>query len=190
MKLMEIFEITNASAVPPKGQPHIVLVPFTVEETLMCRAEAYLMQNNLTAAVRDLNYWYAYNSPAGSTYTAEAISDWYAINRARTPRYKMETRFPVSEGQQENLLRAILAIRRLNSVHTGERWLDIKRHGITVEHPVLISTTEADTIKLLPYEPRTAIQLPADVITGGLSPNPVGPTPPQGDTNEKINSEE
>lgn len=168
-KIQEIFEIINATA--QTGQPHTVLVPFTVEKTLMCRAEAYIMQNNLTAAVRDLNYWYAYNSPEGFTFTADEISEWYAIERERTPRYEMETRFTVSEGLQENLLRAVLAIRRLNSVHTGERWLDIKRHGITVEHPVFTSTTVSDTIRLLPYEPRTAIQLPQDVTVGGLPPN-------------------
>ncbi|MDR2816098.1 MAG: RagB/SusD family nutrient uptake outer membrane protein [Proteiniphilum sp.] len=169
-KIQEIFEITNATA--QTGQPHTVLVPFTVEETLMCRAEAYIMQNNLDAAVRDLNYWYAYNSPGGSTFTADAISAWYAINSERTPRYKMDTRFNVSEGLQENLLRAVLAIRRINCVHTGKRWLDIKRHGITVEHPVFTSTTVSDTIRLLPYDPRTAIQLPQDVTIGGLPPNP------------------
>lgn len=169
-KIQEIFEIINATA--QTGQPHTVLVPFTVEETLMCRAEAYIMQNNLTTAVRDLNYWYAYNSPAGSTFTADEISAWYTVDRARAPRDKMETRFTVSEGLQENLLRAVLAIRRLHSVHTGERWLDIKRHGITVEHPVFTSTTVSDTIRLLPYEPRTAIQLPQDVTVGGLPPNP------------------
>jgi hypothetical protein len=189
-KIQEIFEITNATA--QTGQPHTVLVPFTVEETLMCRAEGYIMQNNLTAAVRDLNYWYAYNSKGGWTYTADQISAWYSTDRARTPRSKMETRFTVSQGVQENLLRAVLAIRRLNSVHTGDRWLDIKRHGITVEHPVFTSTTVSDTIRLLPYEPRTAIQLPADVITGGLPPNPANGTvssPSMEEINEMIATE-
>lgn len=169
-KLMEIFEITNATA--ETGQPHTVLVPFTVEETLMCRAEARLMQNDLAGAARDLNYWYAYNSPAGSIFTVKEISDWYGVERDRTPRIKMDTRFTVDGGDQENLLRAVLAVRRLLSVHTGERWLDIKRHGITVEHPVYSSTTEFETITLLPYEPRTAIQLPQDVTIGGLASNP------------------
>lgn len=191
-KIQEIFEITNATA--QTGQPHTVLVPFTVEETLMCRAEARLMQNDFAGAARDLNYWYAYNSPAGSTFTVEQISDWYAVERERTPRPKMETRFAVTEGTQENLLRAVLAVRRLLFVHTGERWLDIKRHGITVEHPVYTNTIDFETITLLPYEPRTAIQLPQDVTVGGLPPNPrdngTVSSPSQSESNVMISTEE
>ena len=75
-------------------------------------------------------------------------------------------------GTQENLVRAILAIRRFESIHTGQRWLDIKRHGITVEHPTwLSSTVRGETIVIEPYDDLTAIQLPAEAISSGLPAN-------------------
>jgi hypothetical protein len=172
-KCNEIFEITNATA--NTGQPHIVIVPFTVEETLMCRAEANIMQSKYDEAMTDLNYWYAYNSPAHSTYTSDQIATFYSAERRLTngtivvPRPEMKSRFDVKEGKQENLLRAILAIRRLEGVHAGLRWPDIKRHGIVVKHPVAGS----DTITIAPYDLRTAVQLPEDVISAGMSSNPL-----------------
>ena len=169
-KIWEIFEYTNVTT--GSGQPHTVLVPFTVEETLMCRAEANVMLGKFDDAVRDLNYWYAYSSPANSTFTAQQISAWYAEERPRTPRHQIESRFNVSEGLQDNLLRAVLAIRRIEGIHLGLRWLDIKRHGITVNHPVYSSTTEYDMITLEAYDKRTAIQLPQDVISAGIPANP------------------
>jgi hypothetical protein len=84
----------------------------------------------------------------------------------------MGSRFGIQRGTQENLVRAILAVRRFESVHTGQRWLDVKRHGITVEHPQMLSQTVAgETIVIQPYDDLTAIQLPAEVISTGLPAN-------------------
>lgn len=170
-KCNEIFEITNATA--QTGQPHTVMIPFTVEETLMCRAEANIMLNKYEDAVRDLNYWYAYNSPAHTTYSAQQISEWYAIDRARTPRYQMDSRiYDTGDEMKDNLVRAVLAIRRIDGIHVGLRWLDVRRHGITVNHPVYKTTTEYDMITLKPYDKRTAIQLPQDVTIADMPANP------------------
>jgi hypothetical protein len=169
-KLKEIFEITNPTA--QTGQPHTVLIQFSAEETLACRAEAYAMLEDFDNATADLNYWYWRNSPSHSQYTKEAISEWYSIERTRTPRPQMDSRFNIKSGMQENLVRAALAVRRFEGVHTGLRWMDVKRHGITVKHPVLKSQTVADTITLKPYDDLTAIQLPVDVISAGLPANP------------------
>ena len=167
-KCHEIFEVTNASS--NTGQPHIVLVPFTADETLMCRAEAYAMLGRNDDSARDLSYWYMKNG--NRTYTANEISTYYSITRSRSIRYPINSRFGFSNDTQENLVRAALAIRRLDGIHTGIRWLDVKRHGITVKHPVMKSNTEADTLTLKPYDLLTAIQLPADVISAGLPENP------------------
>ncbi|MDR2563518.1 MAG: RagB/SusD family nutrient uptake outer membrane protein [Prevotellaceae bacterium] len=169
-KMREIFEITNPTA--QTGWPHTVVVQFSADETLACRAEAYAMLKDFDKATRDLNYWYWRNSAAHSQFTKEEISDWYAVERSRTPRPPMDSRFEIESGMQENFVRAALALRRFEGVHTGLRWMDVKRHGITVKHPMLKSQTVADTITLAPYDDRTAIQLPADVISAGLPANP------------------
>ena len=39
------------------GSLHLVVPMFTTDETLLCRAEAYILSGNLDAAVQDINYW-------------------------------------------------------------------------------------------------------------------------------------
>jgi len=152
------------------GQTYVIFMAFTADETLACRAEAYAMLGRFDDAARDLSHWYWRNG--NRTFSKEEINVYYSIERNRSPRYPMASRFNMEPGMQENLVRAALAIRRLEGVHSGYRWLDVKRHGITINRPVLKSQTEADTIKLLPYSNLTAIQLPEDVIYAGLPANP------------------
>ena len=168
-KMSEFFEVTNPTA--GIGYPHTVAVAFTVEETLACRAEAYVMMGEFARAVADLNIFY--EQWGGQQFTQQQITNWYSTVRNRSPYVEMASRFNIQSGVQENLVRAVLAARRFENVHTGQRWLDVKRHGITVNHPIMRSQTEIDkTIVIGAYDKLTAIQLPAEVISAGLSPNP------------------
>ena len=170
-KMSELFEITNPTA--GIGYPHTVAVPFTVEETLACRAEAYAMTGDFNRAAADLNIFYTQWSRQPRQYTVAQIANYYSQARNRSPYVKMESRFRIQPGNQENLVRAVLAVRRFESIHTGRRWLDIKRHGITVEHPQMESqTVQGETLVIRPYDDLTAIQLPAEVISAGLPANP------------------
>ena len=76
--------------------------------------------------------------------------------------------FTVAEGDQEALIQCILHLRRIETVHEGLRWQDIKRYGIEIAHN---REGLADDI-LTVDDPRRAIQLPADVIDAGLEANP------------------
>ena len=168
-KMREMFEITNPTA--GIGYPHTVAVPFTVEETLACRAEAYAMLREFDKAVADLNVFYLAWNPSPVSYTQQQIISWYSQGQSLD--IQMESRFNIQPGVQEILVRAILAARRFESVHTGQRWLDIKRHGITVVHPQKLSqTVDGETLIVKPYDDLTAIQLPAEVISVGLPANP------------------
>jgi len=167
-KLLELFEVTNPTA--GIGYPHTVAVPFTVEETLACRAEAYAMLNLFDNATNDLNIFYSTWSPSHSRFTTQQIVNFYTTAK---PFVKMDSRFGIQQGTQEYLVRAVLAVRRFESVHTGMRWLDIKRHGITVVHPQMLSQTQpGNPIIIQPYSDLTAIQLPPEVISAGLEANP------------------
>ena len=179
-RLLEFFEVTNATA--GIGYPHTVVVPFTVEETLACRAEANAMLGNFNLAAADLNIFYTQWSGQARQYTVAQISDYYSRGNSRNPYVKMDSRFGIQSGVQENLVRAVLAARRFESVHTGQRWLDVKRHGITVEHPQMLSqTVEGEKIILKPYDDLTAIQLPTEAINAGLPANirPISPSSPE-----------
>jgi hypothetical protein len=59
-------------------------------------------------------------------------------------------------------------MRRLETIHQGLRWLDIKRYGIEFSHNI----DGADALIFKAGDKRGAIQLPTDVIDAGLPANP------------------
>jgi hypothetical protein len=82
----------------------------------------------------------------------------------------------VEEGSKlEAFLHAILYIRRIEFMHMGMRWFDIKRYGIEITRRTLSTTSinpVAENDVLTIDDERRAIQLPSDVISAGLTPNP------------------
>ena len=76
--------------------------------------------------------------------------------------------FTVTEGDQENLIQCILHLRRIERMHEGDRWYDVKRYGIEFAHN---RDGQEDDV-LLKEDPRRAIQIPQDVIQAGLAANP------------------
>ena len=67
-----------------------------------------------------------------------------------------------------------MLLRRLEFLHEGMRWFDIKRYGITIYRREINSALNALTITdTLEYrDPRQAIQLPFEVRGAGLEANP------------------
>lgn len=165
-KLIEIFEITNQVA--QTGQPHVVLTAFTTDETLLCRAEAYLMKKDYESAAADLSYWYRAkgNLPA----TAKEISDFYAAGNPTTVCKPLHPQFTLEAGMQTHMMQALLHARRIEGIHEGVRWIDIKRFGIEITHPIY----HGEALILATNDPRKAIQIPSSVLAapGSLTPNP------------------
>jgi hypothetical protein len=58
--------------------------------------------------------------------------------------------------------------RRIETLHDGLRWQDIKRYGIEIEH---VQGKDAPR-KLVWNDDRRAIQLPQEVIVSGMTANP------------------
>ena len=77
------------------------------------------------------------------------------------------------------MLQALIFMRRYQFLHEGMRWFDTRRFGITVyrylldedDETVLQITDEISDENGTP-DPRRALQLPSDVISAGLTPNP------------------
>lgn len=92
-----------------------------------------------------------------------------------TPIKELNPDFEIDKGGvQEKLLQYVLYLRRFEVLHTGLRWFDIKRYGIKVTRRLVDGGKVA---QVLPYvldkrDNRQAFQLPADVITAGMTPNP------------------
>lgn len=173
------FETTDPIA--RTGLPHGVFTPFTFEEALLTRAEANIQLKNYTAALADMQYWgsFTYTTATLPTLTEASINTWanslaYFTPTAPTPKKKLNPEFTIEAGTQENMLHAVLYMRRLETYSTGLRWFDVKRYGIEITRRSttgqVINSVSNNTLTV--KDPRRAIQLPQDVIAAGLTPNP------------------
>ena len=176
-KVGAYFEYTDKVA--GIGYLHSVPMPFTAGETLLVRAEAKILQSKLSEGVQDINAWMKSNVKGAPTYTQQQLVDFYdglaympikieaptdrSIKKVINPRG-----FTVAEGDQENLIQCVLHLRRIEKMHEGDRWYDVKRYGIEFAHN---RDGQEDDV-LLKEDPRRAIQIPQDVIQAGLAANP------------------
>ena len=113
--------------------------------------------------------------------TMEIIHKWHHTYDYYTPDRPMPRKhlhpewINLTEGSdQECLLQTVLFLRRLEFLHEGMRWFDIKRYGITIYRREINSSlnmlTLTDTLEY--RDPRQAIQLPFEVRGAGLEANP------------------
>ena len=176
-KMNAYFEYTDKAA--GIGLLHLVVPMFTTDETLLCRAEAYILNNNPGAGVKDINYWLKSHSVTyQAKSTADLVSFYSGVAYMPTVPESMSQRtikkklnpvgFTVTEGEQENLIQCVLHLRRVETVHEGLRWLDVKRYGIEISHNR--DGEEADV--LTKDDLRRAWQLPQDVVAAGIPGNP------------------
>jgi tetratricopeptide (TPR) repeat protein len=172
------FEVRDP--VSQTGFAHGVFAAFTTEETLLTRAEAYVQLKQYDNAVRDMQYWVSNNlaSPP-SDFSQTKINNWcnalpYYSPKDPSPKKRLSPEFTIDQ-QQENMLHAVLFIRRLETMHTGLRWCDIKRYNMEVTRRVMASGVVGsvdEAGKLKSRDNRMAVQLPVAVIAAGLEPNP------------------
>ncbi len=137
------------------------------DEALLNRAEAYIMKKDYPAALADMNMW-AQNQLTASYYkelTEESINKWadalgYDMtpkdpekpeddlkNMYRTAKKKLNPGFVIDPGTQENMIHAILFMRRIEFMHLGMRWFDTRRYGITRLYRRLIDQDEDTLVK-------------------------------------------
>lgn len=162
----EIFEYSDIVA--GIGYTHVVDVPFSSDMTLLFRAEAYVLTKQYDLAARDLNMWYNAKG-AKVNLSAAKIAEYYeeAAAKKHPVAKPLHPKFELEPGLQTNLIQAVLHARRIESIHTGQRWEDIKRYGIEITHNV----ARGSDITLTTDDPRRAIEIPSDVITAGLPAN-------------------
>ena len=182
----EQFEYTDK--ISGIGYCHEIRPEFTVEETLLVRAEANLFLGNIDAAFEDLYIWNeGHLSPNESdrynhvSLTKDQILEFYGCYddpERDDPGYGIVKKFNIDEvcpsdkyhmtDEIEPYMQCVQHFRRIQLVHMGNRWFDIKRFGFTITHDMGIS----DSYTLQVLDPRYAIQIPNEVIGAGLEPNP------------------
>lgn len=176
------------------GYRRNVYVQLCGDETLLCRAEAYAVKGDLTNALKDMNLWLSTNTASGLQATQELVNKCYgtydaekgtgmkymddgkggpiaaSAEKGSAKKHLHPLGFTIDKegSDQENMIQFILHMRRCQTMQEGGRWCDIKRWGIEIAHN---REGQPDDLLLLD-DPRRALQLPADVISAGLTPNP------------------
>ena len=173
-----LFEYTDPVA--GIGYNRTVYVAFTAEETLLNRAEAYIHKKDYTGAMADITLWVNNTVKTGANLVTEAsIETWansyaYHTPTAPTPKKELNPDFVIDSGKQESFIQFLLYIRRHETIHMGLRWFDQKRYGMTATRRLIQSGAVAAVIEdnLEKRDPRYAIQIPYDVVSAGIAPNP------------------
>lgn len=180
-RMPNLFEYTDPVA--GTGYRHSVFVNFTTDEALLNRAEAYIMLKQYDKACSDINLWLnnIAQSKTGADITPESVTEFYnGINYWKwdesTTKKHLHPAFAIdAEGStQESMLQCLLNARRIEQLHTGMRWFDVKRYGIEIVRRRMDSG--GDPVELLDElkvnDPRRAIQIPLKVRTAGYEVNP------------------
>lgn len=177
------FQTTNK--VTQTGYLRSLYVVFTMDEALLNRAEAKIMLGENESAIGDLNTWMKNFFNTNLTLTADSIRNYYSklpyayadANRMVPSQKKhLHPRFEIgAEGSmQEALLQCVLQFKRIETLHQGLRWFDIKRYNIEIPRRLLgPDGTPIENIDWLTQDdPRQAVQIPLTIQGAGVAPNP------------------
>ena len=161
------------------GVPYGEYAVFSTDITLLERAEAYALLGQYDKALKDINTELTVFSKNRKQLTLAEIQDFYKsmayyTPTKPTPKKALHPLFTIESTTQEPLLQCLLQLKRLVTIHEGLRLQDVKRYGITMYRRKVDvqSNVTAVTDSMKVGDPRLAIQLPQDVITAGVKPNP------------------
>ncbi|MGE0772898.1 MAG: RagB/SusD family nutrient uptake outer membrane protein [Cyclobacteriaceae bacterium] len=140
------------------GTPYHIGIVFRGEEVLLNRAEAYVYQGNMTAALADLQVLSDRRYFSTFPLTINAVRDFFGVGSSPFV------------SNQDVMIEYLLLERRKEFLMQGLRWFDIRRYELPVTHVLADGTT---TIELKAKDNRKVLQLPTSAIeVGGLTPNP------------------
>ena len=172
-KFLSLFEYTDK--VNGYGYIHGSTRAFTTNETLLCRAEAKLYLGDMEGAINDLKLWAQSYNVDGKMKLEDMnynkLQSFYASASAHlTQKLNTELISPefVVTAEQLPIVYCLLHFRRIETLHDGLRWQDIKRYGIEITHKQGVN----GEYHLLWNDDRRAIQLPNEVLMAGMTPNP------------------
>lgn len=183
MKLPREFEVRNTTT--GSGYLRTLNVNFTMDEALLNRAEAEIMLGQNDAACADMTIWMKNFFNTNVTLTPTSVQTYfktvpyaYADAAKMVPSFKkhISPRFTIdAEGSvQESLLQCLLNFRRIETVHQGMRWMDIRRYNIEI--PRRLIGANGKPSKNLDWlekdDPRQVVQIPQSIREAGVAGNP------------------
>ena len=183
MKLPREFEVINTTT--GTGFLHTLNVDFTMDEALLNRAEAEIMLGQNDAACADMTIWMKNFFNTNVTLTPTSVQTYfktvpyaYADAAKMVPSFKkhISPRFTIdAEGSvQESLLQCLLNFRRIETVHQGMRWMDIRRYNIEIPRRLIGANGKpSQNLDWLEKDdPRQVVQIPQSIREAGVAGNP------------------
>ena len=183
MKLPREFEIRNTTT--GSGYLRTLNVDFTMDEALLNRAEAEIMLGQNDAACADMTIWMKNFFNTNVTLTPTSVQTYfktvpyaYADADKMVPSFKkhISPRFTIdAEGSvQESLLQCLLNFRRIETVHQGMRWMDIRRYNIEIPRRLIGANGKpSQNLDWLEKDdPRQVVQIPQSIREAGVAGNP------------------
>jgi len=153
-------EFYKESLTATTGFPFYVQPIFRGEELLLNRIECNIMLGNTTAAIADLNAFAAFRYNAVNLKTIAEVQTYYTtIN---------EEGNQVVPSEEEALLMLLLDEKRKEFLQEGMRWLDIKRHNLSISH----ITYDGREVVLEKDDLRKVLQIPQTAANRGITKNP------------------
>lgn len=180
--ISEQFEYTDKIA--GIGYTHVTRSEFTGEEVLLTRAEAKLFLGDINGAVADLSVWEKSRRDCPSAegdqdrFVDLTVDNIRAFYVDKDPGYGIAktinidqicpSNWTVASPDEMGVLQCIQHFRRIEMIHTGMRWFDIKRLGLEFDRR--IGKDENDHLGI--FDDRKAVQIPAEIVAAGLQANP------------------
>ncbi len=185
-KLPYLFEYTDPVA--RIGYRRTVYPAFAADQVLLERAEANILrgEEHYQEALDDMNLWVK-NIASGDpeklprTLDKDRINNWfnsmrYAVWDTSRVKKHLNPYFQIgAEGSdQENMLQAVLALKRIEQLGQGLRLFDIKRYGIQIDRRIINAAGRPyrQTGTLTAHDQRQAVQIPKKVRDAGITANP------------------
>ena len=120
--------------------------------------------------------------PVKPDLTQEIIETWNTNTPYYTPEKPSSKKQlnpqveAVEAGTQEAFIQTLLIMRRIEFMEYGNRWFDVKRYGMEIYRRIVAPSGSASDVVVKDHlkldDKRRAVQVPQDVITAGLTPNP------------------
>ena len=185
-KLPYLFEYTDPVA--RIGYSRTVYPAFAADQVLLERAEANILRGaeHYQEAIDDMNLWVK-NIASGDeeklprTLDITRINDWfnnmrYAVWDTSRVKKHLNPYFEIGAegGTKENMLQAVLALKRIEQLGQGLRLFDIKRYGIQIDRRIINAAglPYRQTGTLTAHDQRQAVQIPKKVRDAGITANP------------------
>lgn len=153
--------LLDNTSLRPRGL-YVTNVLLTSDEAMLNRMEALAMLGEYDRSIEDLIVYLRAKYDVELPHDKEQILSTTGADYTRyTPYYGLTMR-------QLAMVKIVLGLRRMEFYEEGLRWLDIKRFYLPV-------TREGKNALYRPLEkedPRKLLQIPAEAIKRGLTPNP------------------